>query len=94
MSAPPAASVALGSTGALLYQFGGAAGWSVGFGLIAIVSPFVTGVYFPIMPIAGGINALRAMQRGRLLGGAVGLGLNLLGGLVSILAYASTRSGG
>lgn len=93
-SAAPAASVGLGGAGALLYQFGGAAGWSVGFGLVSIVSPFVTGFYFPVMPVVGGINALRAMQRGRLLGGAVGLGLNLLGGLVSILAYASTRSGG
>jgi len=93
-SPAPAAAVGLGGAGALLYQFGGAAGWSVGFGLVSIVSPFVTGFYFPVMPIVGGLNAIRAMKRGRLIGGAVGLALNLLGGLVSILAYASTRIGG
>ena len=90
---PVSPAMALGGAGALPYQFGGAAAWSVGFGLVSIVSPFVTGFYFPIMPIVGGLNAVRAMQRGRLIGGAAGLGLNLLGGLVSLLAYASTRTG-
>ena len=92
--AAAAASAGIGGAGTLLYQFGGAAGWSVGLGLVSIASPFVTGFYFPVMPVVGGINAMRAIRRGRVLGGAVGLGLNLLGGLVSILAYASTRIGG
>lgn len=84
--------VAAGGAGALLYQFSGVAAWSIGFGVVAIVAPFASGFYFPVMPVIGGLNAIRAIQRGRLIGGLVGLGLNLLGGLVSLLAYMSTRS--
>jgi hypothetical protein len=85
------AAVAAGGAGALLYQFGGVAAWSIGCGLVAIVIPFVSGFYYPLLPVVGGINAYRAIQRGRLLGGVVGIGVNILGGLVSLLAYLSTR---
>jgi len=82
---PPAA-VAAGGTGALLYQLGGPAAWSIGFGLVSIVVPFVSNFYFPILPIFGLINAVRALQRGRTIGGVVGIVLNLLGGLVTLFA--------
>jgi len=75
---------AVGST--LGYQFGGAAAISMVFGLISIIVPIAANFYFPILPIFGFINAIRAIQRGRLAGGIVGIVLNLLGGLVSLLA--------
>lgn len=68
------------------HQFGGAALWSIGFGLVAIVVPLFTAFYFPILPIFGFINAVRAIRNGRLAGGIIGIVLNVLGGLVSLLA--------
>jgi len=67
-------------------QLGGAAAWSIGFGLVSIVVPFAANFYFPIMPLFGFINAVRAIQRGRLIGGIAGIVLNALGGLVTLFA--------
>jgi len=72
--------------GGLLYQLGGPGGWSIVFGLAAIIVPFATNYYFPILPIAGILGAFRAIQRGRLIGGVIGIGVNLIGGLVSLFA--------
>jgi hypothetical protein len=69
-----------------MHQFGGAAAWSIGCGLASIIVPFVSSFYFPILPIVGLINGVRAIQRGRLIGGIVGLVLNALGGIVSLFA--------
>ena len=82
----PTAEVVAGGTGAIVYQLGGPAAWSIGFGLVSIVVPFVTDYYFPILPIAGGFSAIRAIQRGRLIGGVIGIVVNLIGGLMSLLA--------
>jgi len=38
--------VAVGTTSALTFQFGGSAAWSIGFGLVAIATPFVSSFYF------------------------------------------------
>jgi hypothetical protein len=81
-----AAGAILSSPGALMGQFGGYALYSIIAGLASIVVPFATNFYFPILPIIGLLNAVRAMQRGRLLGGLVGLVLNILGGVVSLFA--------
>ncbi len=86
----PSGSLALGailsSPGALLYQFGGYALYSCVAGLAAIIVPFVAGFYFPILPIIGLLNGARAIQRGRVIGGVVGLVLSALGGVVSLFA--------
>jgi hypothetical protein len=70
----------------LLGQFGGAAAWSIGCGLVAIVVPLVSSFYFPILPIAGALNGWRAITRGRMLGGLVGIGLNIIAGILSLIA--------
>jgi len=77
---------AVGAGGTLLSQFGGAAAWSCGLGIVSIIVPFATNFYFPIMPIIGALNGIRAIQRGRLIGGIVGLVLNGIGGLVALIA--------
>lgn len=82
----PAAVVGGAMAGGLLYQLGGPAGWSIVFGLVSIVVPFATNYYFPILPIAGAISAIRALQRGRVIGGIIGIAVNVIGGLVSLLA--------
>lgn len=82
----PSAAVAAGGTGALLGQFGGAAAWSIGCGLVAIIVPLVSNFYFPILPIVGALNGWRAIVRGRMIGGLVGIGLNIVAGLLSLIA--------
>jgi hypothetical protein len=77
---------AVGAGGAFMSQFGGAAAWSIGLGVVSIVVPFFANFYFPIMPIIGGLNGVRAIQRGRVMGGIVGLVLNGIGGLVALFA--------
>jgi len=77
---------AVGAGGALMSQFGGPALWSIGFGVVSIIVPFFANFYFPIMPIVGALNGVRAIQRGRVIGGIVGLVLNGIGGLVTLFA--------
>lgn len=82
----PAAAVGAAAGAGLMSQFGGAAAWSIGLGLVSIVVPLVSTFYFPIMPIIGGLNGVRAIQRGRIVGGIVGLVLNAIGGIVALIA--------
>jgi hypothetical protein len=77
---------ALWGIDSFLSQFGGAALYSIIAGLASILVPLFTTFYFPILPIAGMLNAARAIQQGRLIGGIVGLVLSALGGLVSLFA--------
>ena len=76
---------AVGAGGALISQFRGAAAWSIGLGLVSIVVPLVSTFYFPIMPIIGALNGVRAIQRGRVIGGIVGLVLNGIGGIIALI---------
>jgi hypothetical protein len=71
----------------LLFRFGGYAAWAIGLGLVAIVVPFVTNYYFPVLPIAGGLNAIRAIQRGRVIGGVVGIVINAVAGLLTFALW-------
>jgi hypothetical protein len=83
----PAAGIVGGAmAGGLVYQLGGPAAWSIVFGVASIVVPFAFGYYFILLPIAGAISAIRAIQRGRVIGGIIGLAVNVVGGLVSLLA--------
>jgi hypothetical protein len=77
---------AVGAGGALMSQFRGAAAWSIGLGMVSIVAPLVSTFYFPIMPIIGALNGVRAIQRGRVIGGIVGLVLNGIGGIIALIA--------
>ena len=77
---------AVGAGLSLMSQFGGVALWSIGLGIVSIVVPIVSNFYFPIMPIIGGLNGIRAIQRGRVIGGIVGLVLNAIGGIVALIA--------
>lgn len=80
----PVAAVGAGAT--LMSQFGGAAAWSIGLGLVSIVVPLVSTFYFPIMPLIGAVNGVRAIQRGRVIGGIVGLALNAIAGIIALIA--------
>jgi hypothetical protein len=75
-----------GSTSALGYQFGGRAIYAIIAGLITIIAPFAFGIYFIGLPIIGIVTAIRAITAGRLMGGVLGLGLSVVGGIVSLWA--------
>ena len=68
---PPGMPMAVAAGGGigLMQQFGGPAAWSIGLGIVGIIVPFVFNFYFPLLPIFGFISAVRAIQRGRLIGG-------------------------
>jgi hypothetical protein len=67
------------------------AGWPIGIGAIGIVLPFVTAAlfgsnvfYFRILPIFGIIYGVRAIMRGFVIGGAIGIVLNVIAGFLSL----------
>ena len=78
------------------YQFGGSAMWSIIFGAASVVVPLMTiggqGIYFPILPIFGLWRGVLAIRAGRVLGGVIGLIVNALGCLVSLLASGLLNS--
>ncbi|HYM67225.1 MAG TPA: hypothetical protein VEW68_08045, partial [Patescibacteria group bacterium] len=81
----PAMAAAAGGAG-LLWQLGGPAAWSIGFGVASIGAPLFANFYFYVLPLFGLLNGVRAIQRGRVIGGIVGIVLNILGGIASLLA--------
>ena len=70
----------------MMSQFTGPAAWSIGFGLVSILVPIFTSFYFPIMPIFGLLSAVRAFQRGKIIGGVVGVVLNIIGGIIALIS--------
>jgi hypothetical protein len=74
----------------LASQFTGMAMWSIILGIVSVGVPIVTGlftsggiVYFYILPIFGFIRGIQAVTRGQVIGGVVGIVLNIIGGLLS-----------
>lgn len=73
----------------LIYQFSGVAGWSVLLGVAAIGVPFLFNRVFFFLPIIGLIAGIRAIMRGRMIGGITGIVLNVIGGIITILALVA-----
>jgi hypothetical protein len=73
-------------TGTMSGQFSGPALWSIVVGVLGIGLPFFTPFYFRFLPIAGIISGVRAIMSGRMIGGAVGIGLNVIAGVFSLIA--------
>ena len=68
----------------LLYQFSGPAAWACGIGLLTIVVPFFLNRVFFFLPIVGVIYGIRAIQRGKLIGGITGIVLSAIGGILTL----------
>ena len=84
---PPYVPVAAAGTGlALGYQFSGDAMWSVILGLASAILPFFINYVFFFLPLIGLVYGVRAIMRGRMIGGIVGIVLNLIGGAVTLFA--------
>jgi hypothetical protein len=73
-------------TGSMSGQFSGPALWSIVVGVLGVGLPFFTPFYFRFLPIAGIFSGVRAIMSGRLIGGLVGIGLNVVAGLFSLIA--------
>jgi len=71
-------------------QFTGMALWSVILGVLSVGVPILTSVaggqivYFYVIPIFGLIRGIQAVTRGLVVGGIVGIVLNVIGGLISL----------
>jgi hypothetical protein len=70
----------------IMSQFSGDALWSIGLGLASIVVPFVASHVFYFLPLIGIFYGIRAITRGRMIGGIVGVVLSVIGGLITVLA--------
>ena len=72
-------------------QFTGVALWSVILGLVSVGVPLVgifsggSAYYFYILPIFGLVRGIQAVTRGQVIGGIVGIVLNVIGGAISLL---------
>jgi uncharacterized membrane protein len=77
---------AAGGSVSVLSQFRGVAMWSIIAGVLSIFVPFFANFYFYFLPILGLYYGVRAIQRGLVIGGIVGIVLNVLGGLVSLIS--------
>jgi hypothetical protein len=83
---PPILPTAIGVGGiSMMSQFSGDALWSIGVGLVSIVVPFVLNRIFFFLPLIGLYYGVRAIRRGRLIGGIVGIVLNVIGGIITLL---------
>jgi len=67
------------------------AGYSIGVGAAGILLPIFSGMlfggnvyYFYILPIFGVIYGIRSMLRGFVIGGVIGIALNLVAGAISL----------
>src|ERR1700674_2527657 len=69
----------------LMSQFSGDALWSIGLGLVSIIVPFVLNRVFFFLPLIGLFYGVRAIRRGRLIGGVVGLVFSVLGGTITLV---------
>ena len=78
--------VVFGSASAIGYQFGGYAAYSIVVGLLGVALPLFAGYYFRVLPLFGIVAGIRAIMRGRVLGGAVGIGVNVLAGIFSLIS--------
>jgi len=70
----------------MMTQFTGAALWSIILGLASILVPFLFNYVFFLLPIIGLLGGVQAIRTGRLIGGIVGIVLNIIGGVITIFA--------
>lgn len=79
----PGMMAAAGTVG-IMSQFTGRAGWSILIGLATIVAPFIIHFVFYLLALVGLLYGIQAIRRGQLIGGVVGIVLNIIGGLLTI----------
>lgn len=76
----------------LAHQFGGDALASIVLGVISVLVPILTPIYFPILPIFGLWRGVLAVRGGRVAGGVIGLAVSADGCLMSLVASGILNS--
>jgi hypothetical protein len=75
-------------------QVTGNAGWGILLGIVCIVVPLVFNRVFFFLPVIGLIAAILAIVRAKqVIGGIVGIVLNAIGGIITIIALLPAPSG-
>jgi len=82
---PPYAAMGLAGAAGLMSQFTGRAAWSIGVGLVTIIAPFVVHWVFYVLALVGLLYGVQAIRRGQLIGGIIGIVLNVIGGLLTVV---------
>ncbi len=84
---PPMAgtSTGAGATAGIMSQFLGTAGWAILVGAVTVVVPFVFNRVFFFLPIIGLILGVRAIRRGQMIGGIIGIVLSVIGGIITLI---------
>ena len=70
----------------VLSQFTGNAGWGIIVGLATIVVPLLLNRVFFVLPIIGLIIGVYAVVRKQAIGGVLAVALNVIGGIITIVA--------
>jgi uncharacterized membrane protein len=77
------------------------ASYSIGVGVAGILLPIFSSMlfggtvyYFYVLPVFGLIYGIRSITRGYVIGGVVGIVLNVLAGIASLTAAGAFNSGG
>jgi len=96
-SAPPPPSSPYGQPGipqpigptpagaSILRQVTGTAAIGILLGLATVIVPLVWGYVFYVLPIAGFLAGITAIRRGQLIGGIVGVILNAMGAILTLI---------
>ena len=82
---PPYAAMGVAGAAGLMSQFTGRAAWSIGVGLVTIIAPFVVHWVFYVLALVGLLYGVQAIRRGQLIGGIIGIVLNVIGGLLTVV---------
>ena len=77
--------VARAGSATLLSQFTGNAAYGIIVGLATVIVPIAFGRVFFFLPIIGLIISIYAIVRKQVIGGVIGLALNVIGGVLTII---------
>ena len=78
--------MAVGGGISLMSQFRGSAMWSCILGLVSVIAPLTFGTVFFFLPLIGLYYGVRAIRRGQLIGGIVGIVLCSIGGILTLIS--------
>ena len=69
----------------ILTQFTGTALVGIVLGLATVIVPIAFGYVFYVLPIAGFLAGIAAIRRGQLIGGIIGVVLNAMGAVLTLI---------
>jgi hypothetical protein len=80
-----------GGAAGIMAQFQPPALWAIIVGLVTVIAPLFFGRVFFFLPIAAILTGVRAIMRGKLIGGIVGIVLGAIGGVLTLVGLLASR---